>query len=348
MGLLQRIGIERLPLGMDIDGRIVLAAVSRDRHKTMCTGYSVVEPQESELTLRDMELDEAIRPYVEPLRRTVHQQHLRGRKVAISPPSDLLTIRHISLPPLPARVMRQAVRAEVGRQIQLPFEDPLLDYAVLPTAADGLRRVLVVAVPKPVVWPWVTLAIHAGLRPVALEPGMFAVTRMLSKDVSSHTAILLVLLGTRGYDIGLVMHGAVHYVRFVASTHTDYPSRDSSLGDDWDKSAFARDVGYEIDRSMGFMEYNMLEGKERISQLVIVDRLGCADQLLAVLAGRVDAPVVVPEMPFSVSATALGENEGVKNPKHDARSAQADGGSTDGFASVAAVAVGLALPEVSP
>ena len=131
-------GRRSLPLGMDVDGDMVLADVVRLRRSYTCRRLSVIPPDPAETCEpEDAALSGQVRRFAPALRRIVRENGWKGRRVAICAPPEHVVLRRLTLPAMPERSLRLAVRSEVERRMQLPIQDPLCDFAVLSGQTTG-------------------------------------------------------------------------------------------------------------------------------------------------------------------------------------------------------------------
>ncbi len=327
-------------LGMDIDGGLLLceAAPGAD---AVCRRAAWIRPAGDAVRPDgDPEQEEHVHRFVQGLREAVAQNGWRGFRVAIAAPQEHIALRHVALPRMPLRALRTALSVELERRVHLPFDDPLYDFHVQQADGEetGELSIIVVAAPRREVMPWVRLCADAGLRPVAVEPALLGMARVLAPDgVVPATAAapgvdVLVSLGWGGVALGVMRGSDLVFMRHIAVRPTDY-MRDERTGEDGE-DGYAADVGHELDRSLAFIQYNFLKDGQAVRRVLLLDKVGAFGRVAAVLRDRVDFAVELATLSFAVDKGCV------------PMLAQWPPGSRAAAGQVAAAAFGLAAREV--
>ncbi|MBX5436376.1 MAG: pilus assembly protein PilM [Alicyclobacillaceae bacterium] len=174
------------PIALESGESLLLADADVSQTDWLCRTVAEVERSAlGEPLALDVNLPARVRPFAAGLRKLVREHGWRGRRVAIGLPGDSVLLRHLSLPRMPMRALRLAVKHEVERRMQLPIANPVYDFAVVPAAPDAKQTdVIVVAAARDDVMPWVELAASCGLRPVWVEPSALALVRAVQAATS--------------------------------------------------------------------------------------------------------------------------------------------------------------------
>lgn len=161
----------------------------------------------------------------------VQGEKLETKYVVASLPEEKAFLQVIQMPRLSEEDLKSAVIYEAENYIPLPIEEVYLDsqivppvYNQLPERSEGGRRtnvlrpdhldVLIAALPKKTVDPYISCLKKANLKPLALEIESLAIARALIKNETTDSPVLLIDLGeTR---TGFVVFSG-HSLRFTSS-----------------------------------------------------------------------------------------------------------------------------------
>jgi len=127
-------------------------------------------------------------------------EKLKTKYVITSLPEEKTFLQVIQVPKMTEEELKKAVRFEAENYIPLPAAEAYLDFQVVQPFSDHLDHIdiLLVALPKKIVDPYVSSIKKAGLIPVALEIESQAIARaVIKKGVSSFPLLLIDLGATR-------------------------------------------------------------------------------------------------------------------------------------------------------
>ena len=129
--------------------------------------------------------------------KKVRGEKLKTRYVVVSLPEEKAFLQVIQMPKVPEEDLRSAVIYEAENYIPTPIEEVYLDYQIVPPVYDHLDHldVLIAALPKKTVEPYLSALKLAGLQPKVLEIESLAIARALIKDGITTQPILLIDLG---------------------------------------------------------------------------------------------------------------------------------------------------------
>ncbi len=127
----------------------------------------------------------------------VSGQKLNTEYVVASLPEEKSFLQVIQMPKMSTEELKEAVYFEAENYIPLPVEQVYLDFQIIPPVYDHLDHldVLVVALPKKVVDPYINSLTKADLKIKALEIESLAIARALVKNGLSPHPLLLIDLG---------------------------------------------------------------------------------------------------------------------------------------------------------
>jgi type IV pilus assembly protein PilM len=158
-------------------------------------------------------------------------KHLVGtistRRVAISLPANKTFSRVITLPPLKAKDLPEAVRLEAEQYIPISVDDLYLDYSVIRQNKEQ-TELLAVAVPKQIVDSQLLLARLLGLEVVAQETTIGAAARLFEQSENTPIPTILIDFGSIATDItiydktiivtGTIPGGGDQFAKLIASS----------------------------------------------------------------------------------------------------------------------------------
>ncbi len=135
------------------------------------------------------------------------------KRVAIAIPASRTFNRTLTLPKMKKQDLDSAVTLEAEQYIPVPLDDLYLNYNVV-SQNDKEIELLVVAVPKKIVDPYLALAHILGLEVVAIETTIAASARLFVQSEQSNVPTVLIDLGSLSsdltiYDKELIVTGTV-------------------------------------------------------------------------------------------------------------------------------------------
>lgn len=127
----------------------------------------------------------------------IDKRKLGTKHVVASLPEEKAFLQVIQMPKMPEDDLKSAVIYEAENYIPLPIEEVYLDSQVVKPVVDHLNHsdVLIAALPKKTVDPYLNCLKKAGLLPQVLEIESLAVARALARKGISPFPLLLIDLG---------------------------------------------------------------------------------------------------------------------------------------------------------
>ena len=124
-------------------------------------------------------------------------EKIRERDVIASLPEEKAFLQVIQMPHIPEEDMASAVIYEAENYIPLPIEEVYLDSQIISPIENHLDHcdVLIAALPKKIVDPYVSCLKLAGLRPRALEIESLSIARALVENEKTDSPVLIIDLG---------------------------------------------------------------------------------------------------------------------------------------------------------
>jgi len=123
---------------------------------------------------------------------------LKTKNVVASLPEKNAFLQVIHMPKMSKEELNKAVPFEAENYIPLPVNEVYLDFQVIPSARGYLGdhiSVLIAAIPKKIVDPYVSCLKSAGLFPLAMEVESQSISRALIKNEFTTRPVLLIDFG---------------------------------------------------------------------------------------------------------------------------------------------------------
>lgn len=127
----------------------------------------------------------------------IQKEKLKTRYVVASLPEEKAFLEVIQLPKMEKQELKKAVFFEAENYVPFPLDDVYLDCQPVRPILNHLDHldVLIAALPKKTVDPYVSALKKAGLQPLALEIESLAIARALVKKQISPVPVFLIDLG---------------------------------------------------------------------------------------------------------------------------------------------------------
>jgi len=122
---------------------------------------------------------------------------IKTKEAIVSLPEEKAFLQVIQIPRMTEEELKKAVRFEAENYIPLPLEEVYLDFQIAKPLSNHLDHidVLIAALPKKTVDPYVSSIKKAGLIPQVFEIESQAISRALVKNEISPSPVLLIDLG---------------------------------------------------------------------------------------------------------------------------------------------------------
>jgi len=148
--------------------------------------------------------------------KKVEGEKLKTNYVAVSLPEEKAYLEVIQMPKVPEEDLKSAVIYEAENYIPLPLENLYLDFQIIPPVINHLDHldILIAALPKKTVDPYLSSLKLAGLQPLVFEIESQAIARCLIKNETTTSPQLLIDLGATRTSF-IIFSG--HSLRFTSS-----------------------------------------------------------------------------------------------------------------------------------
>ncbi len=193
-------------IGVDIGtSSIKIVALKRKGKSATLLNAGFIEIEEKGTALNAMKI------LVERLR-------IRGKEVITKIPGSATTIRHVFMPRMSEKELKEAIRWEAKKHISYPLENAVVDYISTDGEAGGDKiNVMLVAAEKSAVMSVYSIVRDAGLKVVAVDTNPLAIleTLRLNYDWGSEENIVVVDIGAGTVEIDIIKGTQLRFTRSV-------------------------------------------------------------------------------------------------------------------------------------
>lgn len=185
--------------GLDISGSsLKIAKLKRKGSHLKLVSFVNAEIKPGIIEEGEIKNPEALAKIIKESLSKVRGGRLKTNYVIASLPEEKAFLQVIQMPRMKTEELKTAVYFEAENYIPLPIDQVYLGFQIVPPVYDHLDHIdlLLAALPKKTVDPYVTVFKKAGLQPKALEIESLAICRTLIKNEVSPHPLLLIDLGT--------------------------------------------------------------------------------------------------------------------------------------------------------
>jgi type IV pilus assembly protein PilM len=224
-------------IGLDVGSSYIKAVKLKESKGAYELELLHVHPLPPELIV-DGSIIDSLR-LVDSLKEMIKTAGIKTKNVVISISGhSSVIIKRISLPEMTEEELSESIKFEAEQYVPFDIEDVNLDFQIIgPKEEPGQMDVILVAVKKDIINEYITVAKDAGLNPVIMDIGSFALENMygINYDVDSDRNIALVNIGASTVNI-IILKGGISVF-----------TRDSSLGSNLHTEALQREfnISYE-------------------------------------------------------------------------------------------------------
>ena len=182
-----------------------------------CVGMKEIPPNKDK---------EDVNPVAETLKSLLSEVGLKTKKVNLVVSGSGVQIKRISVPSLPKAELKEAVRWEIKDHLPFPVETAQIDFHILNEyVEDNVKKLalITVACPKHLIDRTLSIAKGAGLQPIHLDVGPFALwnTLLTWNQIKKEETVALVDLGAEKTGIYLLKDGILQFSREVTPAGAD-------------------------------------------------------------------------------------------------------------------------------
>jgi len=184
--------------GMDIsDLSLKIVKLKKQSRSLVLASFGEEEINPGIIKEGEIKDKEALVKVIKGAVKKIKGEKLKTKYVIASLPEEKAFLQVIRLPKMSEEDLKSAVIFEAENYIPLPIDQVYLDYQIVHPLANHLDHldVLLAALPKSTVDPYLDCLKSAGLNPQSLEIESLAIGRALIKNETSSSSVLLIDLG---------------------------------------------------------------------------------------------------------------------------------------------------------
>ncbi|MCP6718437.1 MAG: type IV pilus assembly protein PilM [Patescibacteria group bacterium] len=222
--MLEYFNIKREIFGLDISDlslKIIQLKKNKQGLELACFGETKIEPD----VIKNGEIKDTnkLARIIETGIRQVKGEKINTKYVITSLPEEKAYLQVIQMPKVPEENLKSAVIYEAENYIPTPLDQVYLDFQIVPSLTDNLDHydILIAALPKLTVDPYVSSLKLAGLEPVALEIESLAIARAIIENQKAESPVLLIDFGATKTSFIIFSGRALRFTSSisVSSTH---------------------------------------------------------------------------------------------------------------------------------
>ena len=203
--------------GLDVsDLSLKIIKLKKKRRRLALASFGESEIKPGIIKEGEIKDEEKLAEIIKESLKKVKGEKLKTKYVVASLPEEKAFLQVIQLPKMPPEDLKSAVIYEAENYIPLPIDQVYLDSQIVPPLYNHQDHfdVLLAAMPKKIVDPYLSSLKKAGLEPIALEIESLAISRALIKNEVSPIPLLLIDLGATRTSF-IIFSG--HSIRFTSS-----------------------------------------------------------------------------------------------------------------------------------
>jgi type IV pilus assembly protein PilM len=184
--------------GLDIsDLSLKIIKLKKKRDFLSLTSFGEVEIPPGIISSGEIKNEDTLAKVIREALKKTRKGKLKTKYVAVSLPEEKTFLQIIQLPRMSAEDLKSAVIYEAENYVPLPIEEVYLDSQIISPVFNHLDHldVLIVALPRKIIDPYISALKKAGLIPLILEIESMAIARALIKNEVSPFPVLLIDLG---------------------------------------------------------------------------------------------------------------------------------------------------------
>jgi len=174
-----------------------IAKLDKKQDGFMVSFYSETPLEPGIINNGDIRKEDELVKAIEKAIESVNGKSLDTKYVVASLPENKAFLEVIQMPLIPKEDLKSAVIYEAENHIPLPIEEVYLDSQIVIPIVDHLDHhdVLIAALPRKIVDPYVSVLKKAGLKPLALETESLSKVRALIKDETVNSPVAIIDIG---------------------------------------------------------------------------------------------------------------------------------------------------------
>jgi type IV pilus assembly protein PilM len=210
--------LEQKIFGLDLsDLSVKIAQLRKGTNGIYLASYGKRDIPEGVLENGAIKNEDSLQEIIKTACREVKGARLKTKYCVVSLPETEAFVRVVQLPKMKKEELAEAIKWETESHIPLPIGDVYFDWQVIkPLKEDDTHSdVLVGALNKSLVDPYLSVLKKAGLRPVVFEIESIATARSLVKEEFSARPVMIIDVGARRSSFIIFSGRTVHFTASV-------------------------------------------------------------------------------------------------------------------------------------
>jgi len=207
--------------GLDIsDSSLKIAKLKKKDKFLSLASYGEIEIEPGIIKGGEIQDEDSLAKIIKEALVKVKGEKLNTNYVIASLPEEKAFLEVIQMPKLKPEELKDAVYFEAENYIPLSIEDVYLDFQIIQPLYDHLDHsdVLIAALPKKIIDPYVSCFKKAGLQPQALEVESIAIARSLIKNGISPYPVLLIDFGANRTGLMIFSGYSLRFTRAIPAS----------------------------------------------------------------------------------------------------------------------------------
>ncbi|KAA0549238.1 pilus assembly protein PilM [Bacillus sp. BGMRC 2118] len=219
------------------------------------------------------------------LEEVIQDWGIKNRRIQFIVPDSYVVIRKVEVP---LDVMDDEIRGylyyELGTSIHLPFENSVIDYALIGKNEEK-KSVILFASPEEVVTEYTELFQEVKLKPVVADISPLSLYRLyfLNDQSRSDERLLFVQFDVTSVNLSILEDYKPIFMRHLVMEESEVESNDLTSP--------LQDYYREIERVMSFYQFSLNKGNQRITKVVVTGDHPMLQQIVKDISSLVDLPV---------------------------------------------------------
>ncbi|MBZ1356322.1 MAG: type IV pilus assembly protein PilM [Candidatus Nealsonbacteria bacterium] len=250
--MLERLTLNPSSFGLDLsDSSIKIINLEKRKGGPYCSAWGEMKLERGIIEAGEIKNEDALVQAIKNAVSNIYGEKIKTKHVVASLPEERSFLQVIQMPKLSEEEMVSSIHYEVENYIPLSIDNVYFDFQLIRPAGHNINHVdvLINAIPREIIDPYVRCIKRAGLIPGALEIESQAITRALINKNRSDIPTLIVDIG-ENKTIFIIFSGTS--LRFTFSFPFSSSKITQSIAE---KSAVDMETAEDIKR-----KYNLQEG----------------------------------------------------------------------------------------
>ncbi len=196
--MLERLTLNPSSFGLDIsDSSVKIIDLKKGKKGPYCSSWGETKLDPGIISAGEIKNEDALVRAIKKTTSKINGEKIKNKYVVASLPEERSFLQVIQMPKLSEEEIARSIHYEVENYIPLSIDDVYFDFQLIKAMKPNIDHVdiLINAIPREIIDPYVRCIKKAGLIPLALEIESQAIARALISENVSDTPILIVDIG---------------------------------------------------------------------------------------------------------------------------------------------------------